>query len=227
MAAWGVVSFAIALKNFPLAVSFFKTKPTPGGRLKSRGNRRTERICRTGSALCPTAGTRRGSCALGGVYDVTASRLIRYATHADPPTRRRRRCAAGRPGADCSAASACWPRHAIPGPTCSRSPATRRSTSSAAARPMRPLTATGARILVRILLRAGRARIAQLVRRALGKLPPPQAEVVVLKIWEEMTFAEIGEVLGQSPNTAASRYRYALQKLSQHLHSVVQEVRHA
>lgn len=40
-----------------------------------------------------------------------------------------------------------------------------------------------------------------------------------------MTFAEIGEVLGQSPNTAASRYRYALQKLSQHLHAVVEEVR--
>jgi RNA polymerase sigma-70 factor, ECF subfamily len=60
------------------------------------------------------------------------------------------------------------------------------------------------------------------VRRALSKLPPTQAEVVVLKIWEEMTFAEIGEVLGQSPNTAASRYRYALQKLSQHLHTLAE-----
>ena len=60
------------------------------------------------------------------------------------------------------------------------------------------------------------------VRRALGKLPPSQAEVVVLKIWEEMTFAEIGEVLGQSPNTAASRYRYALQKLSQTLHTLAE-----
>jgi RNA polymerase sigma-70 factor (ECF subfamily) len=64
------------------------------------------------------------------------------------------------------------------------------------------------------------------IRMALQKLPSGQAEVVVLKIWEEMTFAEIGEVLGQSPNTAASRYRYALQKLAQHLASVMSEVRH-
>lgn len=55
------------------------------------------------------------------------------------------------------------------------------------------------------------------VQLALQKLPASQAEVVVLKVWEEMTFAEIGEVLGESPNTAASRYRYALEKLSQHL----------
>ena len=48
---------------------------------------------------------------------------------------------------------------------------------------------------------------------ALAQLPAEQAEVVVLKIWHEMTFAEIGEVLGTSPNTAASRYRYGLEKL--------------
>jgi RNA polymerase sigma-70 factor (ECF subfamily) len=57
----------------------------------------------------------------------------------------------------------------------------------------------------------------QFIRQALQKLPPNQAEVVVLKIWEGMTFSEIAEVLGESPNTAASRYRYALQKLSQYL----------
>jgi RNA polymerase sigma-70 factor (ECF subfamily) len=72
----------------------------------------------------------------------------------------------------------------------------------------------------------GQDEIHQLVRLALRKLPPTQAEVVVLKIWEEMTFAEVGEILGQSPNTAASRYRYALQKLAQHLHAVAEEVRH-
>jgi RNA polymerase sigma-70 factor (ECF subfamily) len=70
----------------------------------------------------------------------------------------------------------------------------------------------------------GDADLYRFVRRALEKLPPAQAEVVVLKIWEEMTFAEIGEVLGQSPNTAASRYRYALQKLAQLLHAVGHEV---
>ena len=63
----------------------------------------------------------------------------------------------------------------------------------------------------------------QFIRQALQKLPSSQAEVVVLKIWEGMTFAEIAEVLGESPNTAASRYRYALQKLSQYLQPLADE----
>lgn len=52
---------------------------------------------------------------------------------------------------------------------------------------------------------------------ALQKLPVEQTEVVVLKIWEELTFAEIGEVLHISPATAASRYRYGLEKLERKL----------
>ncbi|MEO1524925.1 MAG: sigma-70 family RNA polymerase sigma factor [Planctomycetota bacterium] len=52
---------------------------------------------------------------------------------------------------------------------------------------------------------------------ALSNIPGRQREVVVLKIWEQMTFAEIGEVLDITPSTAASRYRYALEKLSRHL----------
>jgi RNA polymerase sigma-70 factor, ECF subfamily len=52
---------------------------------------------------------------------------------------------------------------------------------------------------------------------ALRTLPPEQAEVVVLKIWEELTFAQIGEVLQISPNTAASRYQYAIVKLTSRL----------
>jgi RNA polymerase sigma-70 factor (ECF subfamily) len=52
---------------------------------------------------------------------------------------------------------------------------------------------------------------------ALRTLPPEQAEVVVLKIWEDMTFAEIGTVLEESPNTVASRYQYAMAKLSKRL----------
>jgi RNA polymerase sigma-70 factor (ECF subfamily) len=55
------------------------------------------------------------------------------------------------------------------------------------------------------------------VWRALRLLPAEQAEVVVLKIWEAMTFAEIGEILGASPNTVASRYQYAMTKLTQRL----------
>ncbi len=49
--------------------------------------------------------------------------------------------------------------------------------------------------------------------RHLAELPVEQREVIVLKIWHRRTFEEIGEVLDISPNTAAGRYRYGLQKL--------------
>jgi RNA polymerase sigma-70 factor (ECF subfamily) len=49
--------------------------------------------------------------------------------------------------------------------------------------------------------------------RALAALPLPQREVVTLKVDGDLTFAEIAAVLGISLNTAASRYRYALEKL--------------
>ena len=52
---------------------------------------------------------------------------------------------------------------------------------------------------------------------ALRTLPAEQAEVVVLKIWEEMTFAEISQLLEASPSTVASRYKYAMPKLARHL----------
>lgn len=51
------------------------------------------------------------------------------------------------------------------------------------------------------------------VASAMGALPEDQRAVVHLKIWEDMTFAQIGETLGLPANTAASRYRYALEKL--------------
>eukprot|EP00913_Durusdinium_trenchii_P008836 g8302.t1 len=69
--------------------------------------------------------------------------------------------------------------------------------------------------------------VEDVVRSAIGKLPPAQAEVVALKIWEDMTFAEVGEILGVSPNTAASRYRYALDKLTQLLQALNPEGHHA
>jgi RNA polymerase sigma-70 factor (ECF subfamily) len=49
--------------------------------------------------------------------------------------------------------------------------------------------------------------------RALRDLPADQREVIALKIDGGLTFAEIAVCLGVSPNTAASRYRYALEKL--------------
>jgi RNA polymerase sigma-70 factor, ECF subfamily len=51
---------------------------------------------------------------------------------------------------------------------------------------------------------------------ALRKLPTEQSEVVVLKIWEDLTFAQIAEVLDITQSTAASRYRYAMTKLSRY-----------
>lgn len=51
------------------------------------------------------------------------------------------------------------------------------------------------------------------VAAALEYLPPNQKEVIVLKIWEGLTFFEVADILGESPNTVASRYRYAIAKL--------------
>ncbi len=46
---------------------------------------------------------------------------------------------------------------------------------------------------------------------ALETLPEEQREVIVLKLWSELTFAQIGEVLDLPPETAASRYQTALE----------------
>jgi RNA polymerase sigma-70 factor (ECF subfamily) len=55
------------------------------------------------------------------------------------------------------------------------------------------------------------------VMKCLAALPPDQREVIVLKIWNRCTFESIGELLDISPNTAAGRYRYGLQKLQNQL----------
>lgn len=55
---------------------------------------------------------------------------------------------------------------------------------------------------------------------ALDILPNEQREVLVMKIWNELTFAEIAGVLEISQNTAASRYRYALAALKKNLPAV-------
>jgi RNA polymerase sigma-70 factor (ECF subfamily) len=52
---------------------------------------------------------------------------------------------------------------------------------------------------------------------AVDSLPHDQREVLVLKIWNELTFAEIASALSISQNTAASRYRYALAALKKSL----------
>ena len=57
----------------------------------------------------------------------------------------------------------------------------------------------------------------QEIEAALLRLPEEQREVLVLKIWRECTFEQVGETLGIPPNTAASRYRYALNALRKQL----------
>ena len=52
------------------------------------------------------------------------------------------------------------------------------------------------------------------VHQAIQELPAAQAEVVILKIWEAMTFREISALTEESLSTITSRYRYAMEKLS-------------
>lgn len=52
-------------------------------------------------------------------------------------------------------------------------------------------------------------------QRLLNRLPLEQREVIALKVWQEMTFAEIAKLLKISPNTAMSRYRYGIARLRQ------------
>jgi RNA polymerase sigma-70 factor (ECF subfamily) len=51
------------------------------------------------------------------------------------------------------------------------------------------------------------------LEQALRQLPSDQREVIQLKVWERLTFAQIAEVLAIPANTAASRYRYAIARL--------------
>jgi RNA polymerase sigma-70 factor (ECF subfamily) len=55
------------------------------------------------------------------------------------------------------------------------------------------------------------------IEAALRRLPDEQREVLVLKIWGELTFEQIAAQLDLPPNTAASRYRYALAALRKQL----------
>lgn len=56
--------------------------------------------------------------------------------------------------------------------------------------------------------------------RVLQRLPAEQREVIVLKIWNQQTLEQIGELLDLSPNTVAGRYRYGIQKLRQALKGI-------
>ncbi len=62
---------------------------------------------------------------------------------------------------------------------------------------------------------------------SLAELPEEQRVVVHLKLWERLTFEEIAAGLEISPNTAASRYRYGLDKLRGRLRPLYEEMKKA
>ncbi|TDU81080.1 RNA polymerase sigma-70 factor (ECF subfamily) [Prosthecobacter fusiformis] len=58
---------------------------------------------------------------------------------------------------------------------------------------------------------------ALIIQEAMQTLPEDQREVVTLKLWGGLTFAEIATTMGESINTVSGRYRYALQSLQKKL----------
>jgi RNA polymerase sigma-70 factor (ECF subfamily) len=60
---------------------------------------------------------------------------------------------------------------------------------------------------------------------ALGELGPEQRAVVHLKLWEGWTFQAIAELFDIPANTAASRYRYAIDKLRLRLRPLFDELK--
>ena len=59
---------------------------------------------------------------------------------------------------------------------------------------------------------------------ALGELPADQRAVVHLKLWAGLTFEQIAATLEIPLNTAASRYRYGLDKLRARLRPLYDEI---
>jgi RNA polymerase sigma-70 factor (ECF subfamily) len=53
----------------------------------------------------------------------------------------------------------------------------------------------------------------QRIEAVLKRLPGRQSEVIRLRVFDELPFVEIAEVLGRSPATVKSRFRYGLRKL--------------
>ncbi len=67
--------------------------------------------------------------------------------------------------------------------------------------------------------RLAEAETDEAIEEALFRLSDEQREVVVMRIWGELTFPQIGEVLSVSPSTVDTRYRSGLK----HLHLELDE----
>jgi len=57
--------------------------------------------------------------------------------------------------------------------------------------------------------------------KAVRELPEHLREALTLRIWGGLSFPEIGAVTDVSENTAASRYRYALEQLRETLGNIL------
>jgi RNA polymerase sigma-70 factor (ECF subfamily) len=54
---------------------------------------------------------------------------------------------------------------------------------------------------------------AALLRRAMAELKPRDFEIITMRVFDDLTFPEIGQVLGEPENTVTQRYHRALHKL--------------
>jgi len=55
------------------------------------------------------------------------------------------------------------------------------------------------------------------IQRAVAELPADQREVIMMKIWGEMTFSRIGKVMSLPRSTAHATYRTAMNRLYEKL----------
>jgi RNA polymerase sigma-70 factor (ECF subfamily) len=69
------------------------------------------------------------------------------------------------------------------------------------------------------------AAVRTLLSEAMGELPAEQRAVLHLKLWAGLTFEEVAATLDIPPNTAASRYRYGLDKLRHLLRPLYDEIK--
>jgi RNA polymerase sigma-70 factor (ECF subfamily) len=54
---------------------------------------------------------------------------------------------------------------------------------------------------------------AQAAQEALSQLPPEQSELIVMRIWGQMTYEQMAEVAGESLSTVHGRYAAAIESL--------------
>ncbi len=66
--------------------------------------------------------------------------------------------------------------------------------------------------------------LAQTLAQAMKSLPNEQRTILQLKLWDRLTFEEIAEAQNIPLNTAASRYRYGLDKLRTLLRPIYEEL---